>query len=112
MIRALVLGTLICGLAACGGNRNPARNAESGVELPYRAKLSFGNDPRDIEINVDADGASVEDVRESVRHKATSYCLLKFGGSDTEWDIDPLTDDWAFTQNGDDLIFTGRCTIR
>ncbi len=110
-MRILLLLSMILALAACG-NRNPARNATTNVELPFETKLDRGEDPRDIAVRVEHEGNGLEEVRESVRFEATKYCLLNFGGSDTDWDIDPATDDWAFTQDGDELIFTARCTVR
>jgi len=59
-----------------------------------------------------AGGATVEQVRESVRFRATRYCLPTYGGSDVEWTIDPETDDWAFTRDGSDMVFSGRCLKR
>ena len=80
--------------------------------LPYRAKLSKGDDPRDMTLTVAAGGVTVEDVRESVRFRATRYCIETFGGSDTNWTMDPATGDWAFQRSGQDMIFSGRCTAR
>ncbi len=111
MMRALILIAMILAVAACG-SRNAARNATTNVELPYEADLDWGEDRRDITVRVENEGDGLEEVRESVRFEATKYCLLNFGGSDTEWDIDPETADWAFVQDGDELIFTGRCSVR
>ena len=75
--------------------------------------MAKGDDPRDISVRVaDAAEASVEDVRESARFQATSYCLPTFGKSDAEWTEDAATGDWAFLRDGDDMIFTARCTAR
>ena len=110
-MRVLILLSMVLLIAACG-NRNPARNAVSNVELPYEADLDRGEDRRDITVRVEHEGDGLEEVRESVRFEATKYCLLNFGGSDTDWDIDPETGDWAFTQDGDELVFTARCSVR
>lgn len=85
---------------------------QADAVLPYRAKLTKGEDPRDFAVRVQAGGVSVSDVRESVRFQATRYCLATYGGSDTNWQIDPATGDWAFTRDGQDMIFTGRCVAR
>jgi hypothetical protein len=111
MVRLVILAALIFSIAACGrlGLGNPAKRAETNTELPFRAKLSKGEE-RAFTVAVTHEGNGVEEVRESVRFEATKYCLLTFGGSDAAWDIDPVTDDWAFAQDGSQLIFAGECT--
>ena len=111
MMRTLLLLVLASSVASCGllGLRNPAKSAESEVALPFKAKLSRG-DGRAFSVAVSHKGNGLEEVRESVRFEATKYCLLTFGGSDADWKIDPATDDWAFVQDGDKLIFEGECT--
>ena len=98
-----------CGLREriFGGGSGQADRA-----LPYRTSLVRGEDRRDIAIRVRAGGVAVADVRESVRFAATRYCITNFGGSDTRWAIDPATGDWAFTRDGQDMIFQGRCVTR
>ena len=108
LISALVLGTASCSLLS----RDKSRGASSERALPYKAKLSTGEDKRDIAIAVDNKGAGLEEVRESVRFEATKYCLLNYGGSDAEWQIDPVSEDWAFTQDGAKLVFNARCIAR
>ena len=85
---------------------------QADTALPFKAKLSKGDDRRNISVRVRAGGVSVDDVRESVRFEATRYCLSSYGASDTRWDIDPTTGDWAFNRDGQDMIFTGRCVAR
>ncbi|AZQ68055.1 hypothetical protein EF888_13470 [Silicimonas algicola] len=80
--------------------------------LPYRARLAKGDDARDLRISVNAPGATVDMVRESVRFEATRYCLETFGGSDAAWVTDPATGDWSATRDGDALVFAARCTAR
>ena len=80
--------------------------------MPFRAKLAKGEEKRNFSVAVVHNGSGVEEVRESVRFPATRYCLLTFGGSEVDWAIDSATGDWAFVQNGDKLIFNGRCTKR
>lgn len=87
-------------------------DGQADTALPYPAKLTKGEDRRDIAVRVRAGGVSVDDVRESVRFQATRYCLATYGASDTRWDIDPATGDWAFSRDGQDMIFTGRCVAR
>ncbi|MEK6216463.1 MAG: hypothetical protein N2B03_04500 [Boseongicola sp.] len=80
--------------------------------LQFRAGLQRGEDRRDFTVRARAGGATVEQVRESVRFRATRYCIPTFGGSDVEWAIDPVTDDWAFTRDRSEMVFSGRCTRR
>ena len=80
--------------------------------LPYRAKLSKGQDRRDFLVRVNAGGVGVDAVRESVRFPATRYCLKTFGASDADWLINPDTGDWSFARDGSNMIFKGRCTAR
>ena len=102
VFRFVALGGVILSLSGCGifgGNGNgflglgglfgDGGAAEAG--LPYQAKLSKGEDPRQMVIAVAAGGVAVADVRESVRFVATRYCIETFGGSDTDWVIDPAT---------------------
>ncbi len=111
MLRVALLLLISISLVA-GCNRKGTRNADTERELPFNAKFSKGDDPREIEVRVQNKGAGVEAVRESVRFEATKYCLINFGGSDADWRIDPVSNDWAFTQDGDSLTFFARCTAR
>ncbi|MEO0918107.1 MAG: hypothetical protein AAFY31_14145 [Pseudomonadota bacterium] len=101
-------------LTGCAGVRERifGTGAQSDRALPFRASLSKGDDRRDVTVRVRAGGVGVADVRESVRFPATRYCLTTFGGSDTAWVIDPSTGDWAFSRDGQDMIFQGRCVAR
>ena len=112
MTRIVLLGLVVAvGLTGCGrfGLGDRSKGADTERDLPFRAKLSKGEDKRDISISVENKGEGVEAVRESVRFEATKYCLLNFGGSDAEWAIDPTSEDWAFTQDGSALVFEARC---
>lgn len=111
MLRLTVIAALVLSTASCGrlGIGDPSRRAEGVVQLPFNAKLSKGEE-RAFTVSVAHEGNGVAEVRESVRFEATKYCLLNFGGSDADWAIDPASDDWAFTQDGDRLIFAGECT--
>ena len=80
--------------------------------LPYRARLTKGEDARDLRISVNAPGATVDMVRESVRFEATRYCLKTYGGSDADWATDPVTRDWSFTRDSEAMVFAARCTAR
>ena len=113
MIRLLIITALVLSTASCARlGRDKSRNAATERTLPFKAKLSSGEDKRDVAVTVVNNGAGVEDVRESVRFEVTKYCLLNYGGSDAEWQMSSVSDDWAFTQDGDKLIFSARCIAR
>lgn len=114
MIRAIVILAVALSVASCGVLRSDkSKGAASERELPFKAKLSKGSDDkREISIAVRNRGAGVEEVRESVRFEATKYCLLNFGGSEAEWQMDATGAEWAFTQDGDALVFKARCSAR
>jgi hypothetical protein len=101
------------GLSGCSGVRDRIFGAgEEAQGLPFRAVLARGADRRNFTVRVRAGAVPVEQVRESVRFPATRYCLTTYGASDTRWTIDPATRDWAFQQNGNDMVFSGRCVAR
>lgn len=111
--RAVILICAGLALSGCGvRERIFGTSGTADRALPYRASLSKGEDRRDITVRVRAERATVAQVRESVRFQATRYCLATFGGSDTRWTLDPRTGDWAFTRDGDQMVFTGRCVAR
>ena len=111
-MRHVIAVALALSLTACGLIRPQTGEGVSATALPYRASLSRGEDRRDVAVTVRALGASVDDVRESVRFHVTRYCLPTFGASSADWTIDPATGDWAFVQDGETMIFTARCTSR
>jgi hypothetical protein len=113
MLRLLLILSLVASLASCGrlGIGNASSRADTDVALPFKARLSKGED-RAFTVSVAHKGSGVAEVRESVRFEATKYCILTYGGSDADWLIDPATNDWAFNQDGDRLIFQGECTAR
>ena len=111
-MRTVLLGCLIVSLAGCSLIRPQTGEGVAATALPYKASLVRGEDRRDVTVSVKAGGVSVEDVRESARFPVTRYCISAYGGSDADWEIDPATDDWAFTREGDSMIFSARCTTR
>ncbi|MEO9826568.1 MAG: hypothetical protein ABJF50_19370 [Paracoccaceae bacterium] len=113
MTRFFVMSCMALALSGCSFfNFSGDGDGVADVTLPFRASLSKGEDPRDFTIFVRAGGNGLEAVRETVRFTATRYCLPVFGGSDVDWVIDPATLDWAFSREGDDLVFAGRCLAR
>jgi len=102
----LALGLLATG---CGGGTD---SDDQEAALPFKARLSTADRPRAFTVSVAVDGGELDEVRESVRFAATEHCLFEYGSSDTEWDIDSETGDWAHVQGGGGLVFSGRCTAR
>lgn len=103
---------LVLMISGCGLIRWGDGDGVSATALPFKASLAKGDDRRDMIISVRGGNNDLEAVRETVRFTATRYCLPTFGGSDVDWAIDPATQDWAFARNGEDMIFSGRCTAR
>lgn len=117
--RLAISALLILGLSGCGviGSLGDSLGfgglrGEPVQRLPYRARLAKGEDRRDVFVRVAGGAATVDAVRESVRYPATTYCLASFGGSDVDWVTDPATGDWAFVREGNEMVFSGRCTAR
>ncbi|MEM6385721.1 MAG: hypothetical protein AAF718_05740 [Pseudomonadota bacterium] len=110
----IILGSILLLASGCAGVRERVfgGGGQSDRALPFRTNLTKGEDRRDIAVRVRAGGVAVSDVRESVRFAATRYCLTTFGGADTLWALDPATGDWAFSRDGQDMIFEGRCVAR
>jgi len=112
--RFLVLGAVLVSLVAgCGLTQRLGFNrAEPEVQLPFRSKLSKGDQDRRFTVQVAAQGADIDAVRESVRHPATGFCLLNFGGSDIDWNVDASGEWQALRDDGGDLTFSGTCAKR
>jgi hypothetical protein len=75
------------------------------------ARLKAGADKRDMAITVRREeGISFATLKEAARYEATRHCIDRYGASDTDWEIDVQTGDWAFTEAEGRLTFRGRCT--
>ena len=114
-MRIFLLLSLCAGLAGCSTFAQNLGLAKSDTarNLPFKAKLTAGEDKRDYTVAVKAPGAEIEDVRESVRHPATRHCLYGYGNTNKTWVMDEASGDWAYTRSEDGtLTFTGRCTAR
>ena len=121
ILNSLFIAGLCCALAGCsvfsgggffGVDRIFGDGGASAAGLPYRAQLRSGDDPRNFVVTAQAGGVGVDAARESVRFPATRYCLETYGGSDVDWVMDPATGDWAFSREGQDMLFQGRCIKR
>ena len=112
--RTAALGvTLALVLAGCGvQQRLGFAKAAPEIELPFRSKLTKGETDREFSVKVEAAGADLDAVRESVRHPATGYCLLNFGGSDIAWDMDADGVWLGIPDEDGDLTYAGTCTAR
>jgi hypothetical protein len=106
-IAALLVGVVV--VAACGNSVAERRAAAEGA-TGYRAKASGERGaPKVVTVAVRNEGAGLAEVREAVRHEAVRYCLTERGLSEHEFETDPATGDWAFTQAGDTLVFRAAC---
>lgn len=100
-------------LPGCGiGQRLGFGGAAPERELPYKAKLTRGDTERAFTVQVEANGAGLDQTRESVRFPATAHCLLKIGTGEIDWALD-ATGEWAGTvlENGD-VVYAGVCASR
>ncbi len=111
-VSVIVLGVLGLAVSACDV-ADRLRGGTLTAGLPYSARLSPGDDPRDFSVTVAADGASLQAARESARLPATRHCIEYTRRSDVDWVIDPATNDWQVTRgdNGS-LQVRGRCRYR
>ena len=117
MIKPICILTMCAALAGCGTfgfiGKTAGKRATSENELPFRAKASKGSDDvSDFSVSVSNEGSGIDEVRESVRFEATKYCLYTNGNSDVSWAEDASSGDWAFIQDGNALVFSGRCVGR
>lgn len=102
------------GLGALGVGQASAKRADvqiSGVRFRARANAD-GADRRQFTVTVTPFAADPDGAREAGRYQATRYCLLTYGGSDTEWTAGPDLPAEALTVEGDTLLLQGRCTQR
>ena len=121
MIKPVIAMALCLALVGCGGfsgfsgigSKAGGKRATTENELPFKAKVTKGEeDVLNFSVSVANNGSDVDAVRESVRFEGTKYCLFTNGTSDIAWTMDDATGDWAFVQDGDALVFTGRCVGR
>lgn len=123
MTRIAVLLVLIASLGACGSVSNglsrlnpfsggKARNQQleiDGVRFRARARGDSA-DKRDITITVRPVAVNPVGAVEAGVYEATKYCLLTYGGSDTEWTIGPDTPLSQIPLEDDTFTMRGRCT--
>ena len=124
MTRLIVAGVILSMLASCGVARNvggalgvgSASAKRTSVEINdrrYRARSSADReDRRKFSVTVSPATVDPEAALEAGRYQATRYCLLTFGGSDTDWIIGPDTPLSEIPLDGDTFTLSGRCTQR
>ncbi len=122
MTRILVLFALILGLASCGLVRNTAgrlgvgggsakRASVEAEGVRFRARASASReDRRSVTVTVTPFAVNPEASLEAGRYQATRYCLLTYGGSDTEWIIGPDAARDQLPVSDDTVTLQGRCT--
>lgn len=117
----LILG-LVLTLASCGVVRNTAGAIgvggsatnrtdveEDGVR--FRARTTAEReDKRDFAATASPFAINPEGAVRAARYQATRYCILTYGGSDTEWVVGPDTPLDQLTIVDDTVTLEGRCT--
>ena len=125
MGRAILLAVLLSALAGCspiqntfgglfGGGAGAAKRASLEVGATrFRARATpDAEDKRNFAVSVSPLAVNPEGALEAARYQATRYCLLTYGGSDTEWVAGPDTPLSQLPIDGDQVTLRGRCTHR
>ena len=126
MNRVILAGLLMTMLASCGAIRNTAGALGVGsgsgnakrtqVEVNdrrFRARATPDrDDARAFTVTVTPVAIDPDAALRTGRYQATRYCLLTFGGSDTEWINGPDTPLSDLPLDGDSVTLSGRCTQR
>jgi hypothetical protein len=122
MMRVVLLLALVLATASCGAVRNTAGALGVGSSaagrttletngVRYRARTTADReDRRSFTSSAGPTSPSLEGAVEAAVYQATRYCLLTFGGSDTEWITGPDTAPENLPLDGDLVTLTGRCT--
>ena len=102
------------GLGAAGLGQGSAVRSVTLIDgVQYRAKTTKNKEnPRLFSINVNPISANPDAAKEAGRNAATRYCLLTFGGSDTDWISGPDAPLSELLTDGENLTMRGRCTQR
>lgn len=120
----ILLGLVVLTLSACARVQNVANNLVPGQSGASRSKVEINdrrfraratadrNDSRNFSVSVTPVSVDPEAALEAGRYQATRYCLLTFGGSDTEWRIGPDTPLEGLGVQNDTVVLEGRCTQR
>ena len=121
-MRILILIAVVFSLASCGvarnvggrlglgsGSASKASVEAEGIRFKARASASK-EDRRMIDVTVTPFAVNPEASLEAARYQATRYCLLTYGGSDTDWTISPDTPPDQLQVIDDTVTLRGRCT--
>ena len=124
MLRNLVLLSFILVFTGCSVIRGGAGRLGIGSGATKRAQVEVdgtrfraranadGADRRLLSITVTPVAINPEAAREAGRYEATKYCLLTYGGSDTEWIVGPDLPIEELPVADDTLTLQGRCIQR
>ncbi|KAF0674864.1 hypothetical protein [Profundibacterium mesophilum] len=89
-----------------------APTGEPETPLPFEARLARSDsDPRAFTVRAEGAGATLAQVRESLRYPATSFCLLNYGTTNIAW-RQGAAGEWTLERRGRDLLAAGRCEDR
>jgi len=125
LARMLFLALTVAAVSSCGPSRGGRETVEvrdggsgSGTaevrSVRVRASLSRGTDRRDFTVSVSPFAAISEQALASAHHRAISYCLETYGGSDIAWIVGPDQPIAELPVDGDTDTVTldGRCIQR
>ena len=124
MKRIIVLSLVILSIAGCnriqgglgaiGIGSGSAKRAKVEIDgTQFKAKADANReDSRSFTISVTPVAVNPDGAKAAGRYEATRYCLLTYGGSDTDWVIGPDTPLEDIPVEGDTMTLQGRCTQR
>ncbi len=124
LARTVFLVLAVAAVSSCGPSRGgretvEVRDGDSAgtVEVRsvrVRASLSRGTDRRDFKVSVSPFAAISEQALASAHHRAISYCLETYGGSDIAWIVGPDQPIAELPVDGetDTVTLDGRCIQR
>lgn len=121
-VRFALAATLVLATASCGAVRNTAgalgfgQAAANRTQLEdngirYRARTSAErDDKRSFTATASPVAPDPEGAVDAAVYQATRYCILTYGGSDTEWITGPDTPVEELPIEDNTVSLTGRCT--
>lgn len=124
MTRLVILGIVVLSMAACGrvssglgriglGSGAVERTSVEVEGQRFKARANPDReDPRNFSVTVTPVAVNPEGAMDSARYQATRYCLLTYGGSDTDWVLGPDTPLTELSIADDTATLSGRCTQR
>ncbi|MEL7116284.1 MAG: hypothetical protein AAGP08_11965 [Pseudomonadota bacterium] len=124
IMRIGIILTLAFTLASCGVARNVGNTVGLGkgatnrtqVEangVRYKARTASDRaDRRAFTATASPVAPDVQSAVDAAVYQATRYCILEFGGSDTDWEVGPDTPLDAVPIQDGSVVLKGRCTQR